>query len=77
MMEKIYAILNDLHPEFDYKDSDDYIEDGLLDSFDAVQSISELEEQFHITIDGLDILPENIGSIDAIVNLIRKSGGKI
>ena len=77
MMEKIYAILNDLHPEFDYKDSDDYIEDGLLDSFDAVQLISELEEQFHITIDGLDILPENIGSIDAIVNLIRKSGGKI
>ena len=76
-MEKIYAILNDLHPEFDYKDSDDYIEDGLLDSFDAVQLISELEEQFHITIDGLDILPENIGSIDAIVNLIRKSGGKI
>lgn len=76
-MEKIYAILNDLHPEFDYRDSDDYIEDGLLDSFDAVQLISELEEKFHITIDGLDILPENIGSIHAIVNLIRKSGGKI
>jgi len=76
-MEKIYKILNDLHPEFDYRDSEDFIEDGLLDSFDAVQLISELEEVFHITIDGLDILPENICSIDAIINLVKKNGGTV
>ena len=75
-MNKIFDILSELHPEFDYTDSDDFIEDGLLDSFDAVQLISELEEAFGITIDALDILPENICSVDAIKNLVKKNGGK-
>lgn len=76
-MDKIYAILNDIRPEYDFKESADFIEDGLLDSFDAVQLIAELEEKFNITIDGLDILPENICSIDALVNLVKKNGGTV
>ncbi len=76
-MDTIYAILNDIRPEYDFKESEDFIEDGLLDSFDAVQLIAELEEKFNITIDGLDILPENICSIDALVNLVKKNGGTV
>ena len=33
-MEQIYKILEEIRPEFDFKESNDYIEDGLLDSFD-------------------------------------------
>ena len=76
-MDRIYAILKDLHPEFDYENSTDFVEDGLLDSFDAVQLISELEESFNITIDGLDILPESICSIDAIANMVKRNGGTV
>ena len=76
-MDNIYTILNELHPEYDFHESTDYIEDGLLDSFDMIQLVSELEERYHITIDALDILPENICSADAIAALIRKSGGTV
>lgn len=76
-MDKIYEILKELRPEHDFEDSKDFIEDGLLDSFDAVQLVSELEEAYHITIDALDILPENICSADAIAALVRKSGGSV
>lgn len=30
MEEKIYAILTDIRPEFDFKESDNFVEDGFL-----------------------------------------------
>ena len=76
-MDKIYEILNDLRPEFDFRESKNFIEDGLLDSFDIVTLVSELEEKFDIMIDALDIVPEKFESVDAIAELIKKNGGNI
>lgn len=76
MNEKIFEMLTELRPEFDYRDSENFIEDGLLDSFDIVSLIAMLEEKFSVKIDGLDIVPENFFSVDAIVTLVEKSRGK-
>lgn len=76
MNEKIFEMLAELRPEFDYKESENFIEDGLLDSFDIVSLIAMLEEKFSIKVDGLDIVPENFLSVDAIAALVEKSGGK-
>ena len=76
-MEKIYVILQELRPEFNFYESDNFIEDGFLDSFDKVSLISSLEEEYEILIDGLDILPENFCNVEAIANVIKKNGGKI
>ncbi len=76
-MNDILAMLNELRPEFDFNDSDNYITDGLLDSFDVMQLTTMLEEKYSIMIDGLDIVPENFVSIEAISNLVKKSGGSI
>jgi len=72
-MDEIYAILQDVRPEFDFKGSDDYISDGLLDSFDMVYLVTLLEEGFGIKINALDILPENFMSAAAIGALVAKS----
>lgn len=74
-MKTIKKILEDMHPEFDYVNSANFIEDGYLDSFDIVSLISELEDTFSISIDGMQIIPENFitfDSIMALVNLSRK-----
>lgn len=76
-MESIREILVDTRPEYDFLDEVDFIEEGMLDSFDVITLVSELEETFDIQIDGAEIIPENFCSIDAIKNLIIKSGGKI
>lgn len=76
-MEKIYEMLSRLRPEFDFHDSDNFIEDGILDSFDVIALVSDIEEEFAIKIDGLDIIPENFVSTGSIIKLIRKNGGKI
>lgn len=76
-MEKIREILIDTRPEYDFLEEVDFIEAGMLDSFDVITLVTELEEQFDIQIDGEDIVPENFSSINAIKDLILKNGGNI
>lgn len=76
-MEKILEILASIRPESNFSESTDFIEDGMLDSFDIVSLVNELEEEYDILIDALDILPENFSSISAIATLINKNGGVV
>lgn len=77
MKEQIIKILTELRPEFDFnKEGIDFIEEGMLDSFDMVSLVSELDSTFDISIDGVDILPENFATVDAIEQLLKKNGAK-
>lgn len=76
-MEKIYAILTGLRPEFDFHSSTNFIEDGLLDSFDVISAVTEIETNFGVLIDALDIVPENFMSVDTIAAVIVKNGGTL
>lgn len=74
-MERIYEILNELRPEFDYHSSANFVTEGLLDSFDIVSLVTELEGEYGVIIDALDIVPENFSTVGAILSLVKKSGG--
>lgn len=76
-MEQIYEMLAQLRPEFDFKTSKDFINDGFLDSFDVVSLVMELESTFNCLIDALDILPENFDSVEHIAAIVRKNGGNL
>lgn len=76
-MREIKTLLKELRPEFDFESSENFIKDGFLDSFDIVSLITMIEEKYNVSIDGLDIVPENFYSFDSIMALIQKSGGAI
>lgn len=77
MREQIIKILTELRPEFDFtQEGIDFIEEGMLDSFDMVNLVNDLDSTFGISIDGVDILPENFGTIDSIELLLKKNGAK-
>lgn len=71
--EKLLEMLKELQPGMDFESSDNFVADGLLDSFDIVQLVSDIEAECNISISALDILPENFQSIDAIFTLIKNS----
>lgn len=73
MKEQIIKILSDLRPEFDFTQDVDFIEEGMLDSFDLVSLVSDIETELGVAIQGMDILPENFSSIDAIIKVIEKN----
>ena len=74
MKEKIIAILNGLRPEFDFSEPVNFIEEGMLDSFDVINLVNELDSTFVISIDGIDVLPENFSSLENIMELLKKNG---
>lgn len=71
--QKILDILQEIRPEFDFESSNDFVEDGYLDSYDVVTIVAEIEDSFGVIIDGTDILPENFSSIEKIAQLIQRS----
>ena len=74
MRQKVINILQEIRPEFDFNQEMNFIEEGTLDSFDIVTLVTSLDEKFGISIDGMDILPENFNSIDSIVKILIKNG---
>lgn len=73
MKNIILKLLFEIRPEFDFEQSSDFITEGLLDSFDVVQLVTALDAEFNISIDGMDVLPENFSSIGAITKIITKN----
>lgn len=76
MEDKILSILTGIRPEFDFTRSTDFIEDGMLDSFDIAALVVELDEAYAISVDGVDIVPENFANLEAIKNLLVKNGAR-
>ena len=73
-MSKTLQILRDIRPEFDFTASEDFISDGMLDSFDVVTLVAGLDKTYGISIKGTDILPENFKNLGAIATLLRSYG---
>lgn len=73
MREQIIKILSELRPEFDFTQDVNFIEDGMLDSFDVVTLVDTIEEELGVAISGVDVLPENFCSVDAICQTIEKN----
>lgn len=74
MKEKIIEVLSELRPEFDFTEEGvDFIEEGMLDSFDIVSLVDEIEEKFGVAVGGIDVVPENFSSVDAICKTIERN----
>ncbi|CAO4180310.1 Carrier domain-containing protein [Methylorubrum aminovorans] len=73
-MSTVLDILAQIRPEFDFSQSNDFFEDGMLDSFDLITLVSELDKSYGISIDGLHIVPENFQNVAAIEALLSRSG---
>ena len=71
-MEELLKILEDLHPEVDFESATDLVDGGILDSFDIVSLISEINETFDVTIGAAELTPENFNSAEAIYALIKE-----
>ncbi len=71
-MEELLEILREMHPDVDFETEEGLIDNGVLDSLDIVSLISEISENFDVTITAKDILPENFNSAQALYELIRR-----
>ena len=71
-MDELLEILRDLHPDVDFEHCDDLVDGGILDSFDIVTLITEINSAYDVNIPAEEILPENFSSAKAIYDLITR-----
>jgi len=75
-MEELMEILEALKPEIDFGAEKELIDDGVLESFDVITLIAEIEDQLGIEIPAEEIVPENFNSAEDIWRLCEKIKGE-
>lgn len=71
-MEQLEKILLEIRPDIDFGQEKSLIDDGVLDSFDIISIVGELNTEFDIEINVEDLLPENFNSMEAMYELVQK-----
>ena len=71
-MDELIAILKDIHPDVDYEQATNLIDGKILDSFDIISLVSEINDKFDVVISAEYMIPENFNSAKALWDLIQK-----
>ena len=71
-MEEILKILKDIRPDVDFVNEKKLIDDKVLDSFDIISIVADLNDHFDIEIDVEDLEPDNFNTVEAILELVTR-----
>lgn len=71
-MEQLLELLKGVRADVDFENETALMDDDILDSFDVVSIISEIDNVFGVQIRINELDPENFNSVEAIWNLIQE-----
>ncbi len=71
-MDKLLEVLEEIRPDVDFKNNKKLIDDGVLDSLNILEIVSELCDTFDIEISPADIIPSNFNSAEAMLAMIER-----
>lgn len=72
MEEKLMELLTEIRSDVDFKNEQALIDDGILESFDVIQIVTNIMDEFDVMIDADDIEPENLNSFAQICDWVQK-----
>jgi acyl carrier protein len=73
-MNELTAILNDIRPGEDFAGTENFFDQGVLDSLDLTTLVASLELRYGIFLDVDEIVPENFRNLEAIKSLLASKG---
>ncbi len=71
MRDKILEILQEQRPDVDFETEDSLVSGGILESFDIVSIVAELDDEFDIEISPKELVAANFDSLDALVEMVE------
>ena len=71
-MEKLLEILREAKPDVDFATEKSLIDNGVIDSFDIVQLVMKINEEFEIEVGAEEITPNNFNSAESIWSMIQR-----
>ena len=74
MEERVINVLKEVGVDISDNRNINLLKSGRIDSYEIVNLVVELEDEFDIEIDPELVIPENFETLSAICNLIREIG---
>lgn len=71
-MDELLEILKEAKSEVDFETEKHLIDNGIFDSFDVVQLVMKLNDEFDIEIGAEEIVPENFNSAESLWAMIQR-----
>ncbi len=71
-LERVIEMLEDVKDGIDYETETGLIDNELLDSFDILQIISAIDDEFEVAVPASEIVPANFNSAQAIFDMIAR-----
>ena len=71
-MEELLELLKDVRDDVDFENCTDLIDGKVLTSFDIIQIISVIDEEYDVEIPAKEIISENFNSMQAIYDMIQR-----
>ncbi|MBO6137445.1 MAG: acyl carrier protein [Lachnospiraceae bacterium] len=71
-MERLLELLKEVKEDVDFENEDSLIDDHILDSFDILQIISTLNDEYDISIPATEIIPKNFNSARAMLEMVER-----
>ena len=72
MDENFISILSEIKEDVDFENETALIDNGILDSFDILQIISALNEEYDISIPASEIVPDNFNSAKSLWAMVER-----
>ncbi|MCL2221336.1 MAG: phosphopantetheine-binding protein [Oscillospiraceae bacterium] len=71
-MDALLEILQELHDDVDFMTHETLIDDKVIDSFDIITLIAEVDDRIGVTIPPEELIPENFNSYAAMTALVER-----
>lgn len=71
-MEEFITLLEDVRDDIDFMNETALIDDQLLSSFDIIQIIAAIDDEYDVAIPATEIIPANFNSAKAMYALIER-----
>lgn len=71
-MDTVLEILQEIRPDVDFNTCTTLIDDGVLDSFDIITIVAEIEANLDVAIPAWELTPENFNSAETLQTLVDR-----
>ena len=71
-MSELLTILQEMHPEVDFESHQTLVDDKVIDSFDVITLVAEINDRMDIAIPAEELVPENFNSYAALQGLLSR-----
>jgi len=76
-MQKLVDILVELRSDVDWVNESGFVDNGLIDSFDIITLVGDLNDAFGVRIELEHLTPENFNSVNSIIDLLTVLGAEV